>query len=406
MNTTVLTSARTWGPARIIILLVLTGLVSQFASDNFLPSLPAMAQYFSASETHIKLTIPIYMFGLCISQLVYGPISDFTGRKPIMLLGLGVFVLGSTAATFAPTMSALLLGRLIQGFGIGATSALFRSVLRDCFQGVELAKYGSYLSMAFAIVPPLAPITGGYIGTWFGWRNNFSICVLLGLVVLIILMNYLPETHHEERRIKRTPVEILSFYGQLLVNRQFLGYTLCAALAYGGLMCYLTTVPFLYQHVYHVSPVLFGWLAPALAIGFLVGACINASFVSRLGTDKMLVMASYIMLVTATVMLFLGLYGFANVWVVLVPMMFFVIANSFVFSNAFSGAFEPFPHAAGIVGALYACLQMLIAALLSSFAAILPSHSQIPLSLTLIGIAVALILNQHGILRLQRTKPA
>lgn len=400
MNTSVAVASPMWHPLRIIILLTLTGLVSQFASDNFLPSLPAMAHYFSVSSSSIRFTIPVYMLGLCLSQLIYGPISDYTGRKPIVMIGLLIFTFGSVLATLAPSLPVLLSARLIQGLGIGATSALFRVILRDCFEGAELAKMGSYMSMAFAIVPPLAPITGGYLGAYFGWRSNFLICVLLAIVVLMILLVFLPETHHPDKRIKRTLTEVFAFYGKLLINRQFVGYTLCAALNYGAIMTYITVTPFLYQGTYHLSPVTFGWLTPFVAVALICGALINTRLVKRKGPDRLLVLAARFMMAAASLMLLLGLLGFANVWVVVIPMMFFVMGTTIVFSNSFAGAFSPFPHAAGIVGALYASLQMFISALFSGLGAILPHHSQVPMALAMLTIAIVLMLNQKYILKL------
>lgn len=403
MNSSVAVTSSAWSPVRIIILLTLTGLVSQFASDNFLPSLPAMATYFSVPSSGIKLTISIYMLGLCLSQLVYGPVSDYTGRKPIIILGLIIFAFGSVLATFAPSLPVLLSARLIQGLGIGATSALFRVVLRDCFEGAELSRVGSYMSIAFAIVPPLAPITGGYLGTYFGWRSNFLICVILALVVLTILLTFLPETHHPDKRVKRTLTEVFQFYGQLLVNKQFVGYSLCGALNYGAIMAYITVIPFLYQDTYHVPPVLFGWLTPFTAVALICGSLLNARLVKHKGPDKMLVLAARIMLVAASSILLFGLLGFANVWVVVLPMMVFVMGVTMVFSNSFAGAFSPFPHAAGIVGALYASLQMFISAMFSAIAALLPHNSQIPLALAMLTIVLALMANQRYLLGLKST---
>ncbi len=401
MNSSIAVASPSWHPMRIIILLTLTGLVSQFASDNFLPSLPAMATYFSVHSSSIKLTISIYMLGLCLSQLIYGPISDYTGRKPIILFGLIIFALGSVFATLAPSLPALLSARLIQGLGIGATSALFRVVLRDCFEGAELSRIGSYMSIAFAIVPPLAPITGGYLGTYFGWRSNFLICVLLAIVALIVLLTYLPETHHPDKRVKRTLLEVFQFYGQLLKNRQFLGYTLCGSLNYGAIMAYITVTPFLFQGTYHIPPVLFGWLTPFIAVALICGSLTNARLVKHRGPDRMLILAARIMLIAASTMLLLGLFGFANVWVVVLPMMVFVMGVTMVFSNSFAGAFSPFPHAAGIVGALYASIQMLISATFSAGAAWLSHKSQIPLALAMLAIVLMLMTNQRFLLRLK-----
>lgn len=374
----------------IISLLVSMGILLQFSSDNFIPSLPAIAHDLKSSAQLVKMTISIFLAGLFFSQLFYGPISDNIGRRPVILFGISIFAVGTFICLFAKNINVLLIGRFIQGLGLGANAALFRAILRDCFEGVELARTGAYLGIVFAIVPALAPVTGGYIQAYFGWRYNFVVTLILLVIVATYLVIYLPETVTSERRKQRNFKTVLLTYTEILCNKQFLGNTFCSALAYSALMVYLTISPFLYQHVLGLSPVANGWIMPLTALSFLMGGVINSKLMNRFSLLKIMQGAGVLMLFASGTMLFPALLGHINVYIIVIPMMLFLLGNAFLFANSFAAAFQPFPHAAGMVGAMYSCIQMLSASLLSTIAALLPAGTQTWMAIVLLSIAIAI----------------
>ncbi|MBY0544151.1 MAG: MFS transporter, partial [Gammaproteobacteria bacterium] len=212
-------------PWLIFLLLGLMGLISQFSSDNFLPSLPYIAIGLHTSNALAKLSIGLYLLGLCVSTLIYGPLSDYYGRRPIVLIGYAIFIVGCVMVATTHSVTQLLIGRVVQACGIGAGTALFRTIMRDVFTGKQLAKAGSYLGMIFAIVPPLAPITGGYIQEYIGWRANFILLLILALIITPIIALMLPETLQAANRRARSIKEVFKAYLELLTHREFLGYT-------------------------------------------------------------------------------------------------------------------------------------------------------------------------------------
>jgi len=382
--------SKTYNRWFIISLLVAMGILSQFASDNFLPSLPAISKDLSASTNLTKMTISIYLAGLFISQLVYGPLGDSKGRRPIIFIGTGIFGVGSIICLFAPNIYILLLGRFVQGLGIGASSALFRAIMRDCFQGVELARTGAYLSIVFAIIPAIAPVTGGYIQAYLGWRYNFGLCLLLLIIIGAYLYFYLPETLPKSKRKHRRLTKIIQTYFEIFTNKVFILNTLCSCLAYSALMIYLTISPFLFQHVIGLTPVQFGWLMPLTALSFLLGGIANSRLMYKYGLIKIMQTGGILQLLTSLIMLLFGFLGYLNLYIVLIPVMIFIFANAFIFANSFAGAFEPFPHIAGFVGALFASLQMLSASSLSTIAAIMPAYTQKSLAFMLVLTALGI----------------
>jgi Bcr/CflA subfamily drug resistance transporter len=334
------------------------------------------------------------MIGLCFSQLIYGPLSDYYGRRNVILFGYVIFTLGCVMVTVAHSIEMLLFGRVVQALGIGASGALFRAIMRDVFAGNQLAKIGSYLGTVFSIVPPLAPITGGYIQAAYGWRANFLISLILSVVLGTLLAIFLPETLAPSHRRKRSLSEVFRMYKEFLTHRQFLGFTACSSLAFANLVAYITISPFLFQHTIGLTPIQYGWLAPLTALSYILGTLLNVKLLNYYSSHYLLHKAGFVMFAGAFIMLIFACLGVLNIWVVLLPLMLTVVANGLVFTNAFAGAFEPFPHAAGMAGAMYASLQMLAAGLASTIAALLPGQTQMGLAimLTLMSSSVIIII--------------
>ena len=375
----------------ILMVLTLTGMVSRFAENSLLPTLPAMASFFDVSASHMKLAVSVYLIALCVSQLIYGPLSDNIGRKTATLWGLGIAVFGSLLAALAQHVSLLLLGHFIQGLGIGAIACLFRAILRDCYVDRRLAQVDSYLNMTLVFMAPFANIVGAWMGTYWGWQSNFWTVFGLAMVAMGCLCRMMPETLSTACRTSYTLKTVGSQYANLLMCGTFMRYTLLAAFIYGGFISYLTITPFLYQHVFQLSPKQFSYLSFIIAMGFLIGACINVYIIKYINIYPLLILSLYLALFSAIMMMLLKLLGFSNVLVVIVPMAIYVMATSIALANAFTLAFEPLANKAGLASALYTSIQMLIAGLFSSISAFVPNKNQMSLALMLLlGTCIAI----------------
>lgn len=370
-------------------IILLVACLAQAASDLYLPSVPSISKAFHVPITLVQLTIPIYLFGLSISQLFYGPLSEGIGRRIPLMMGLIIMIVGSLICVAAPNIYVLIVGRLIQGIGAGAGAALFRSIFRDMFEGVELAKFGSFIAIFITLVIPAMPMIGGYLETYFGWRSAFVTLTLYTAVTLIAVFSGLKETsklHHSERL---KPTFIIASYKELLTSRTFLGYTICTFLAYGGFFAWFTVAPVLMIIKLHVSPVEFGWITLASSvIAMSLGGWVNGRLVMKYGTRTMLTSGLCIML-TAGILMFLGelLIGM-NVLTLILPVLLFHFGTTFIWPNAFAGAFSPFGHIAGYSGALYGCMQIGGGAVVGAIAAHIPTGSQLPLACVFISVSI------------------
>jgi len=180
-----------------ILVILMLGSIGFVATDLYLPSLSSIVKDFSTTKAYVQLTLSFYLLFFGVSQFFYGPLSDKVGRKKIVLYGLSLTIVGSIVCVFSPNVGVLIVGRSIEGFGVGAGATMMRAILRDLYVGDELAKKGSYIATGTGVFMAGAPIIGGYIQDFFGWRFNFVFIVLYTLMGILIVSKFLPETIKE-----------------------------------------------------------------------------------------------------------------------------------------------------------------------------------------------------------------
>lgn len=370
----------------LIFLALLIIVVAPFTADSYTPSMPAIAEALRISADQTQLTMTLYLLGAAVSQLIYGPMSDHYGRKPIILSGLMITILGSAVCAYADSLLLLLAGRLIQGCGAGVCNALFRAVLRDSFSGPKMSQAGSYASMFYTVAFAGAPIIGGYITSYFGWHANFVFTMFFIIVIAILLAIFLPETHIQTDKSLTQLHRVTHNYLDLVMSPVFVGYSLISSLAFSGLVSYYTSAPFILQRLVGLTPIQFGWISLALAVGMFVGQFANAKWVVKKSVGKMLLLGLILMCISGFSMLIFGLFGILNTTVVVVPTILFCIASGFVFSNAMADAFHPFGHIAGSAGAMYGFIQIIGSSLVSMIVSHLHEESQLPLAYVYCGL--------------------
>ncbi len=275
-------------PWRLFLLLFMFATVGQLSVDLYLPSLPAISHAFEASHSTVQMTIAIFLFGLGISQLFYGPWSDAVGRRRPLLTGVSLTVVGGIVCCVAPNIHVLIIGRLLQGLGAGVCSSVGRSLLRDLVSGHYLSRLAGQMGMASSFMVAVAPTIGGYIQYYTSWRMSFVVVFVYAATVLMMLWYALPETHQNPDPSAIRFKGLVHNYGQLFRNPVFMGNAFCGAIAYSGIIAYITAAPFLLQSTLHISPVQFGWLALLNAIGIFSSGMINSHCVIRYGIPKML----------------------------------------------------------------------------------------------------------------------
>lgn len=366
--------------------------VMVFSSDAYVPSLPAMTEALNASHTAVKLTIALYLLGLGVGPFLFGPVSDHFGRKPITLIGLVIAMLGVVICLFAPNISLVIIGRFVQGLGIASSMTVNRAMLLDVFRNRKLlSKVSSFFGVIMSLFPALAPIVGGYVQQIFGWRANFALMLFLLIAVFIWVVLILPETHHGK------PDEIIQIsrirreYGEILMNKKFIVFPICASLGFAAMMAYLAMSPFIFQVILGLSAVEYGWLGIVLGLGIVTGALMNMRLIRDFESESLIIIGGILCLSSSSVMLLIALWGVVTVSAIVVPFYFFLIGLVLIFSNTFAAGLIQIEKNKGLASAVYSSVQLSGAGVANIIAALLHINNQIPLA-TLLFIFSGLIL--------------
>jgi MFS transporter, DHA1 family, multidrug resistance protein len=257
--------------------LILAGLAAlgPFSIDTYFPSFPAMAAHFAVSEIHVQSTLSFYLAALAGMNLFHGALSDSFGRRRIILVALGVYTACAALCVVAPSFNWLLGLRVVQGLAGGAGMIVGRAVIRDCFAGSDAQKLMAEVTMVSGVGPAVAPILGGWLHVWFGWRGPFGFLALLGVALWCACQFGLPESLPATARQPFHPGRLFRSYFRALCNRDFL--LLCGALGFGGggFLLYVATAPDVALNILGLSGTQFGWLFIPLVSGLVLGSALS-----------------------------------------------------------------------------------------------------------------------------------
>lgn len=287
--------------------------------------------------------------------------------------------------------------RLIQGLGVGATASLFRAVLRDCFSGDELSKFISFISNGIIAMTVAAPFIGGYIQQYLGWRSTFLFLLVYSLCVMVLLLCRFEETNTSHEKSKLDVVFIVKSYKDVVGSRLFLGYSLCVFLTYGGLFSWITAASPILIKLVGVSPVMFGYLMLLTAFSTATGSNINGLLVTKVGAKNLMLAGWCIMTIAGLLMMLLSFFFTINVFIIMIPILIYIVGSTLIWGNAVALAFEPFSHIAGYAAAVYGCVQIIGGAVFSYILSTIVETSQLPLAAMLAGSGFTALMSYYFI---------
>ena len=367
--------------------------LGQFAIDIYLPSLPAMVDNLHADKHSVQLTLTFFLIGFAVSQLIYGPLSDRFGRRKILLIGLTIFLVGAVGASLAQTVSFLVGMRLIQGLGIGAANVLCRAILHDLYTGKECAKKVSTLGVLWVLSPIIAPVIGGYIQEYAGWRMNFIFLICFVGLVWLWCIFFLPETKDLGQIQSIHPRAIIKNYAFLLSCRPFVGYVFVDFFMYGILSAFYVAGPFLLQTVLKISPIMFGWMMLIISCGYMIGTSINLLLLHHWEPRQIIRCGLLLIFVISSILLTIAWFGIFSVTAIVVPLTILFCAIALIFTNCISVCLSFSHHLAGSTSALWGFLAYLGGTLSTFVMAALPEESQLPLSVVVFALCSLAILS-------------
>jgi Bcr/CflA subfamily drug resistance transporter len=366
------------------VMMALVTTLGLMATDIYAPAMPVVMQVMKTTSDSVQLTVTLFLIAAGVSQLIYGPLSDQWGRRPIMLTGLGIYMLGTLLCTFAPNMAILLTGRFVQGMGTGAIMSLNRVIIRDTFAGLQLVKAMSYIGAFVALAPAVAPALGGFIEFRWGWRWIFGFLLIYSLVMGALAWRMLPETHVNRLNQPLSLSRVFSNYIFITQNRRFWANVCCAGLAFSSMIICATINPFLIENNLGKTVAEYGLWAMISSAGFLAGMIMNTPIVQRVGTTRTLQIGNGVILAMGLIFIICGYLKVMSVGLIILPTIGVTFGIALVFPNAFVGAITPFSMIAGAAGALYGCVQVGISFITSIAVALLNESSQLPMGILLL----------------------
>jgi DHA1 family bicyclomycin/chloramphenicol resistance-like MFS transporter len=345
----------------IILLLAMLLALQAVTTDLYLPALPALTEGFGASLVQAQLTLTALLLAFGISQLVWGPLSDRFGRRPILLWGLSAYVLASIASTLAPTMDVLILARIVQGGALGAPVMCARAIVRDLHHPAEGARVMSRAQSGLGVIACLCAPLGGLLSDWFNWRAALLAVTVFGLVTLVVVARRFQETVTRKNPKALQPADLLATWRAVVRHPTFWAFSSLSVSTFGGLFTFLAASSFVFIQVLHISKTGYGLLMFSMSFVYILGTIACRQLLPRLGVRRTVALAAAFSLTGGTLMGGLALAGVHNAWAIMLPYYLYVLGHGVHQPCSQSGAVGPFPYSAGAASALNGFLMMVAA---------------------------------------------
>lgn len=337
-------------------LLVAVTATGSLALNIFVPSVPGLVAYFATDLATVQLALSLYLVGVAGGQLVYGSLSDRFGRRPVLLVGLVVYVVGGLVCALAPAIEALIAGRVLQALGACAGFVIGRAMVRDVYGRERAASALGYLTAAVSVVPAIAPAIGGTLEVWFGWRASFVLVVAVGVAVLAIAHARAHETHFDRQR--GGSGDLLRSYVRLLFLPRFTGYAFNVALTSTAFFAFITGAPVIMANAMHYPPDAYGWYFIGISGAYMIGNAASGRFTMRIGLDRMAWSGTTLAFLSSLTLLALGLGAELGPISLFAPMYVVAFGNGLSQPNATAAGISADPQRVGAASGLLGALQM------------------------------------------------
>jgi MFS transporter, DHA1 family, multidrug resistance protein len=391
-------------PALTPVLLILLALLSSFTPlsiDMYLPALPVISVDLRGSVGDIQLTLSAFMIAFGAGQIFYGPAGDRFGRRPVILGGLAVYIVASAGCAFAAAADQLVILRFLQGLAACGGVVLARTMVRDLAERDQAARAMSLMMACTSIAPMLAPLIGGQILWFMGWRAIFWVLAGIGVVALAAAALRLPETLRPEYRQPLVLSAVLKRFGELVRHRTFMGYAFTGSFQFSALFSFLSGSPFVFIERYGVSPREYGFIFGGMIVFMTLGSLLNARFAPVFGAGRILRYAVIVPAIVGPTALVLGLvearYGTIGMWPFFLCFAPQIATISLIGPNSMAMALQRYPHMAGTASSLMGVMQFGLGAVFGAIVGQTFDGTIAPMT-TAMGIAGALCLVSHRLL--------
>ncbi|WP_431097163.1 multidrug effflux MFS transporter [Polaromonas aquatica] len=355
------TAGRAMSPGMVVLVLSMLLGIQPVTTDLYLPALPALTEGFGAPMSQAQLTLSALLLAFGTSQLIWGPLSDRFGRRPILLWGLCAYTLASVGSTLASSMELLIAWRIVQGAAMGAAVMCARAIVRDLYQPLEGARAMSKGLSGLGVLACISAPLGGLLSELFGWRMALMALAVFGAATLALISLRFEETLAQKNPRALQPATLLRTWAHILRNPTFLAFSVLTAASYGGLFTFLATSSFVFIKVLGLTKTHYGLIMFSMCFCYLTGTFICRRLLPRFGVRRSVAVAACLTLAGGTLMGVLAWAGIQNVWAIMLPYYLFMLGHGVHQPCGQSGAVGPFPQAAGAASALNGFLMMVVA---------------------------------------------
>lgn len=384
----------------LIVLLGSLVMVGPLAVDMYLPSLPDIATDLAAHPAEVQQTITTFLLGFAVGMLVYGPVSDRYGRRPVIACGLALFLAASLLCAAADDIGMLTLGRVLQAIGGGAASALARAVAKDMFSTEGAARVLSLMAMVMAVAPLAAPTVGGQILLVADWRAIFHVLAAFGAAGLLATLTLLPESLPASARVGIRLLGAFAAYGRIATERRALADLVSGSFNSAAMFAYITGTPFVYIEYFGVSPQWYGALFGANVVALVIASALNARYVARFGLLRITRLSIALAAVGGLALLAAGITGIGGLWGVAAPLLLVVGVQAPVGANCTARLMGLFPSSAGAASALFGATRFGLGAAASALVGVLHDATPLAMCAVVAGCCVAAFAARFGLDRL------
>ena len=363
---------------RIVFILGLLAMLMPLSIDMYLPALPVIAQQFGVPAGSAQMTLSTYILGFALGQLLYGPMADSIGRKPVILGGTLIFAAAASACALAQSIDQLITLRFFHGLAAAAASVVINALMRDIYPKEEFSRMMSFVMLVTTVAPLLAPMIGGAVLVWLSWHAIFWILAIAALLASLMIFFFISETLPVERRQPFLIRTTLGNFATLFRHKRVLSYMLASGFSFAGMFSFLSAGPFVYIELNHVLPQNFGYYFALNIVFLFIMTIINGRFVRRVGALRMFRAGLWIQFAMALWMVLSAAFD-VGFWALVVGVAAFVGCVSLVASNAMAVILDEFPHMAGTASSLAGTFRFGIGAIVGALLSLATFNSAWPM---------------------------
>ena len=375
----------------LTLMLAALAMLGPFATDAYLPSFHSIRMEFEVGQPLVQQTLSVYLFAFAFMSLFWGTLSDSFGRRPIIIISLVLFGIGSVGSALAPSFGWLLFFRGLQGCSAGAGRVVGQALVRDHFHGADAQRLFANIALVFSLAPAIAPVVGGYLNNHMGWRSTFILLSLFSIVLLVFSLRKLPETLVLGKRQPLNLGVIARNYLKALRNIQFVVSVTAVGFAFAGFALYISSAANFIMGILKLPETAFAWLFLPFIGGMVCGSMLNSRFAERLHPTIMIRAGLGILALGAMCNVLYNSFFIATVPWAVVPIFIYAFGMSMALPGMTVITLSTFPKMLGLASSLQSAVQMLIFAVVSGFVAPLLFESALLLALGMGASAVLCI---------------